>query len=793
MINMLISHTCPSLAKTLIFVQLPQSPHIIPCQLPHPPVPLSSNAWDVIMESLASSLQPAALLGRQLLLLGGLISTHYITAPQKPGKEFTSQAVAQRNAGHDWCRIRSNEYGQQQCRGCDEICSLMRWGEVQRRRDPKFEGQSQARMFHSNYRELDMCASLSGCDTCRIMRRAFLLGQVTGSGARSLEDPDQQWPVHAVLDLSDTGDSIVLTIESHHETLFTATVSLGQENCAPELDPTRAGARIKADFDELKRVVRDCQDNHDCSWKYRWSDQNPTWLLEILQNNHVRLVKGPASPVDYVVLSYSWGDPAAMPTTEWARIKGAATKTLNGIPILERLQPFSRWTLPETMQDAITITESLGFRYIWIDSVCIPKGTNWDTEASRMHEVYGNAAFTLAASSCTKATDRLLHDRTAWKHRNKACKLRGRWLQNENLPLSAVRLGSPAAQRGWTLQEERLSPRILYWAGQRWHWSCAERQVTELSDLGHTRPCTDNSGWSLPQQFLDVCRTGDEQRLNEEWLDIVEAYTRRDLAHAKDRFLAISGLAVRFYNAKVEGIEHCGTEEYLAGLWRDEIARHLAWSVEEAANPDNNLQQFAPSWSWASLPLKVHTNTKHLFKQSEHFRLVGTPGVSPLTAERKDRSQAVEERGRTVKVLEVQGRIRRFISEDSQMVRWEDIERRSGSRTCFNFSILPGCSVYARNPRDGRLVSMEAHRGEIVGQLDYLPIHEGDEKGLLGVCLPHGAEKELFCLELGDSAMLLLRQVPGSSESYRRVGVCLGYTNRRGFFYGCEIRNIMLC
>ncbi|KAK0625952.1 heterokaryon incompatibility protein-domain-containing protein [Immersiella caudata] len=744
------------------------------------------------------------MLGQQAVLcLSSLLSTtssssHYLSLPKEAEEQQyqRTEASSTPRSQQDWCRIRPNEHGQQQCRGCNEICSLMRWGEVQRRQDAAFEGRSEARLFHSNYRELDMCATRYGCDTCRTMRRAFLLAQITGSGAQSLECPDQQWPVYAVLDICHSGDSLLLSIEAPHTTLFSAAVPLRHEKPLVTNDPTRKGGRLRADFTELRHVIRECHENHDCSWKYRWSDQNPSWLLEILPNNEAQLVKGPDQPVEYVVLSYSWGDPEAMPTAEWARIKAAATQSKNrdGQPVVERLRPFSRWDLPEIMQDAIAIAEGIGFRYIWIDSVCIPKGTNWDTEASVMHEVYGNAVFTLAASSCTKATENLLHDRLAWKHRSKACKLRGMWLLDNQPSLDEVRLGSPVSQRGWTLQEERLSPRILYWASQRWYWSCPERQVAELSQMGCPSPRPKQGAWSPPQNFLEVCRTGEEQQLDKEWLDVVEAYTRRDLAHAKDRFLAISGLAVRLYNAKVENVENNATEEYLAGLWRDNIAENLAWSVDRAANPQNNLLEVAPSWSWASLPLKMETTTKHNFRPSEHFRLISSSRIETTPSKFTNRGQIIEERGRTVKTLEVQGRFRRFISDESQEVHWDSIEKKHGCRTGYNFSMLPGRPLHARNSTDGRLVTKEAHRGEIVAQLDYFSTQneEGEKEGP-HVYLPDGAERELVCLELGDLAMLLLQQVPNKLDTFRRVGVCIDYANRKGFFYGCDVRRIHLC
>ncbi|KAL2265132.1 hypothetical protein VTJ83DRAFT_6232 [Remersonia thermophila] len=723
--------------------------------------------------------------------------------------------------------------GHNQCEGCRSIHELLRWAEVQRRRDHAFEGTSPLGLIHTSFLELDLCAGSSRCQTCRVIRRAFLLSQITGRDVDRLGRPDGQWPIYAAVGLSSSGESrLLLEIQSPKKTWFSATVHLSNEP-RPRSRLPRDGSlpALHPNFDELRRVIQNCHANHECTSRYRWSHRNPTWLLRILPNSMVQLVSGPPTLVDYAVLSYSWGDPATMPPAEWARIKGASTNTANGRPVAERLKPFCMRTLPETMQDAITIAASLGYSYIWIDNVCIPKGTDWDKEAGMMHEVYGNAAFTLIASSSTKATDPLLRDRLAWRHRDQAGPLREQWwLHDAEIPLDRVRFEPPVAKRGWTLQEERLSPRVVYWTAQRWYWSCAECQVAEGGDIINTpvspaqepRPEPERSPCprsSHPQRFLTLCHDGDERRLHSEWLDIVKAYTPRDLVAPQDRFLAIAGLAVRFYNAKAaHGGTAAATEEYLAGLWRDDFAKHLAWRVAAAADARHNLQHVAPSWSWASLPLRVQVSAEADFRQAKSFDFIAVEHAEPPStvpaadladARSEDpelaylnRGRAVEERGRAVKVVEVQGRFRRFISDDAARdVSWDSIERSravggsSGRKTVFDFSALPGQSIYARHRGDGRILSRDAHCGEVVGQLDYLaPAAGGKAKSPFDPYVPEGAEKEIVCLEVGELAMLLL--VPsrrwGQPESYRRVGVAVGYHHRKGFFYGCETRRIRL-
>ncbi|KAK3387947.1 heterokaryon incompatibility protein-domain-containing protein [Podospora didyma] len=696
---------------------------------------------------------------------------------QQHDKHQKQQKQLQRPVTPELCCTSKNEHQQRQCRGCDGIFELLRWGELKRRQASDFQGTSYSSMIHNNYRELDQCCAnkpgsdKSGCDTCRIVRRGFLLDQITGRDAKSLTDEEKQYPISATLILRPTGDSLCISIDSPAARLFETTLLIttdAPQKTTAASDPTRDGRRLYTNFNELRETVRGCLDNHECSSKHRWSDQNPSWLLKILPNKHVQLVEAKGPLVEYVVLSYSWGDPTTMPKEEWARIKAARTYTTpKGRPVPERMNPFHPSALPETMQDAIVMSSHLGFEYIWIDSVCIPKGTNWDDEASLMHQVYGNAAFTLVACSSTKATDPLLGSRLAWQHRNKPCKMREKWwLHNTQMSMDEVRVGAPVSQRSWTLQEERLSPRILYWANQRWYWSCPERRVVELSDIGiqHPAPTNQHEAWSLPQRYLEACRKGDQWELHHEWLDMVEHYTRRDLVERKDRFLAISGLAVRFYNAKAESGKTRVTEEYLAGLWKDDFARQLAWSVAKAPTSEKNLRDIAPSWSWASLPLCVPAKTKLAFVPSPQFRVysasesVQAPGsttewcvaeCAKLLTDSREMGREVEAQGRMVKSVVVEGRFRRFVSQNAQKSSWKDIERTRGDgRVVYHFE--PGLNIYARNLEDGRVLTKDAHGGEIIGQLDYIPPScDQDDVTRIGDYLPDGAEKDLICLELG--------------------------------------------
>jgi hypothetical protein len=85
------------------------------------------------------------------------------------------------------------------------------------------------------------------------------------------------------------------------------------------------------------------------------------------------------------------------------------------------------------------------------------------------------------------------------------------------------------------------------------------------------------------------------------WQHIVSKYSARDLTVAADKFPAISGIA-----SKIRKATHT---EYLAGLWKGNLASDLLWSTSSLTI--DNAKSFkldtwrAPSFSWASLDAAV--------------------------------------------------------------------------------------------------------------------------------------------------------------------------------------------
>lgn len=102
--------------------------------------------------------------------------------------------------------------------------------------------------------------------------------------------------------------------------------------------------------------------------------------------------------VDYVALSYVWGQTPALKTVQ------ANLQTLQMPQSLSRQDTFSR--IPKTIQDAIALTKLLHERYLWVDSLCIVQddGVGSGNDISKMAAIYANAALTIVAAGVKTLT-----------------------------------------------------------------------------------------------------------------------------------------------------------------------------------------------------------------------------------------------------------------------------------------------------------------------------------------------------------------------------------------------------
>jgi hypothetical protein len=110
-----------------------------------------------------------------------------------------------------------------------------------------------------------------------------------------------------------------------------------------------------------------------------------------------RLIETADSRGKYVALSYCWGSVSES-------ILETATSTIQSF---KKEIPLGQ--MPKTIKDAVAITKRLGFRYLWVDRLCIIQDnkSDWESEAEKMARIYESAVCTIAAVGAKDSSEGL--------------------------------------------------------------------------------------------------------------------------------------------------------------------------------------------------------------------------------------------------------------------------------------------------------------------------------------------------------------------------------------------------
>ncbi|KAI0112545.1 heterokaryon incompatibility protein-domain-containing protein [Nemania sp. FL0031] len=298
----------------------------------------------------------------------------------------------------------------------------------------------------------------------------------------------------------------------------------------------------------------------------------------------------------YIALSYVWG-------------KSGRSSNLNTQYASDSLELPT--VLPQVIEDAINVTLSLGYDYLWVDKLCIDQNDPGmkHYQIQQMDIIYERAVLTIIAASgidqddglAGVSTPRMAQTRIEFKHASLS------WVVE---PQHAIR-SSRWSMRGWTFQEAVLARRRLVFTKEQVYFecnamACREDLHTELDSL-HIEEKT---------QVKDIFRAGmfgrkrlfgqmDPKTLPvyELWTHYwacVEDYSRRELAYSTDALNAFQGIINRFRSHGTKGLgEVLGLSFPAEELDTRSKYLHLSlcWYHDGPSNIERRPQ--FPSWTWA--------------------------------------------------------------------------------------------------------------------------------------------------------------------------------------------------
>jgi hypothetical protein len=350
-------------------------------------------------------------------------------------------------------------------------------------------------------------------------------------------------------------------------------------------------------------------------WLKHLEPIRPKYLIDTLE---MCIVGGEQIEAEYIALSYQWGQTETLRNTIETRERLLAPYSLLN-------QEFAT-KIPRTISDAFASVELLGYRYLWVDALCIVSEESvpnvWRrvsdisqtqddhvqlaAELCQMHRIYNSASFTIVAADGFDASYGLrgLKGRTAArKHPQVSMKLSGsEWMatRHPSTQYTERRGLTLYHTRAWTFQEFHFSLRRLVFANDAVEWHCEHGQMREDVIMELPKPGD--------QDFVRLSR----RPTSNQWfrtamptpssmIDLVDAYNVLNLSYPEDAFPAFAGVQSLLERLYQPGFLY-GLPEFwfdIALCWTPttvsrRVRRHEAAS---STRPAENSSQL-PSWSW---------------------------------------------------------------------------------------------------------------------------------------------------------------------------------------------------
>ncbi|KAF5690955.1 het-domain-containing protein [Fusarium circinatum] len=357
-------------------------------------------------------------------------------------------------------------------------------------------------------------------------------------------------------------------------------------------------------------------------------------LVEIInmdQGIKLKIVPGSVGYSSYAALSYRWGGLDAIWQT--------TTKNLG-----MRLTEFNIVELPKTLSDTVQVVRNLGLKWVWIDSLCIVQDDkdDWAKEAVKMASIYQNALVTISADSSEDAKAGLYNETSSSIFNDRdSVKICSKLSTDEEssiflFPDQETRINRSASNlrdmgdllshcalrdRGWTMQERILSPRIIHYAEDQLYWECyhgIQESEDQLLWMGRNVNIAKIAHRINSAENEEAKKKELKQMLRYWYVHLVGGdYSHRSLTFIDDKLLAISGVAKSLDNIHPYG--------YMSGHWcedDDELVKSLCW--KRGGTGKKAAKYRAPSWSWASQDSAIDYG---------HFNIVGTTANEKIVAE----------------------------------------------------------------------------------------------------------------------------------------------------------------
>jgi hypothetical protein len=362
------------------------------------------------------------------------------------------------------------------------------------------------------------------------------------------------------------------------------------------------------DVTMIKRWLGFCFDSHSLRC---CTDESITHGLRVIDCESRYVIQHPAGAA-YIAVSYVWGNPSSQLLLEEHH---EPSQSPNSLPSF----------LPQTIEDCITITQALGYRYLWVDKYCLDQDhEDFDIQLKHMDLVYQNATLTVVAAAGIYSTYGL-PGVSRPRLGSPTIGLSSRTLASVPFPVDEDLGKSTWSSRAWTYQEGLLSTRRLIFTDRQVYFECQGYYCFE--GLAPSRATLSGKHVPMEQRFHISLRGSSRvsmhpptchnlgvfprNKIGSTWDELrfrIEEYSKRSLTYENDILRAFLGIlgryekesmlqtlwGVPFRREQTHGRDPLYGRTFDCALPSNHLIEHLFWV---SVTPSTRREGF-PSWSW---------------------------------------------------------------------------------------------------------------------------------------------------------------------------------------------------
>jgi hypothetical protein len=391
-------------------------------------------------------------------------------------------------------------------------------------------------------------------------------------------------------DLTRKGEVVELVVKSGSRT-ETVILETKKENREEEKEEMLGGGI--EDWKRIRWWIEECRHRHEgpCrDWDPKSGPSRERYVpRRVIDCSTREVVRSPPN-CEYLALSYVWGKDSNQP---------------NDLKSAHR-----------TIQDAMTATLNLGFRFLWVDKYCINQRDEDEVieQIHQMDEVYKNAVCTLIEAAGTHSDSGLAGLSADRLSVSELLSFQGVELKSTPNPRSGL-WTSPWSTRGWTFQEGLFSKRRVFFTNRQVVFDCSARSFFEAKN--HPFESFIDGKMNLFERKNDVAIWNGTVDLGM-MADLMEQFSKRTLTREDDVIRAFAGVISAFSSGK-EPVFHVWGLPYIAatakipddgGNWVEVDPQSLFLSSIQHSLTSNHQNHATeqilfrrkggsfPSWSW---------------------------------------------------------------------------------------------------------------------------------------------------------------------------------------------------